>query len=115
MKIEIIAPEVAATAQEVKIRVVLFNDSYEPVEISRNAFIGPTVQAVNPPGSPHPEGVEATFGGPEEPLMLQSFCFYGRERTFNSTTPGEFQVTARYCHGNKHDLSAVKRLLVKPA
>jgi hypothetical protein len=77
------------------LRALLFNDSYEPVTVSRNAFVGPNVRDAGT-GAPRAEAVEATFGGPEEALTLQPFSFYGRERVYDNLAPGEATIEARY-------------------
>ena len=43
MRIEIDAPGRVKAGAECRIRVLLLNDSYQPVTISRNAFVGPNV------------------------------------------------------------------------
>ena len=93
MKLEIHAPDQVAAGKPFSVRAVLFNDSYEPVAVSRNAFMGPSLvsgQGMTPPA------VEATYGGPDEPLTLQPFTFYGRERQVDAQQPGELRITAQY-------------------
>lgn len=93
MKLEIHAPDQAKAGQAFSVRAVLFNDSYEPVAVSRNDFMGPTVvtgQGMTPPA------VEATYGQPDEPLTLQPFTFYGRERQIDAQPPGEIRITVQY-------------------
>jgi hypothetical protein len=79
----------------VRLRALLFNGGYEPVTISRNAFVGPNLSVV-PDGEPRPESVEPTLGGPEELLTLQPFTFYGRERTFDRIDGRELALLAYY-------------------
>jgi hypothetical protein len=95
LRIEIHAPRSARAHEECTLRAVLFNDGYEPVAVSRNAFVGPNVRAPHATGHPLPESVEPTFGGPDEPLTLQPFSFYGRERSY-SLPPGEAEIVAYY-------------------
>lgn len=93
MKLEIHAPDQAKAGQAFSVRAVLINNSYDPVPVSRNAFMGPTVvtgQGMTPPA------VEATYGQPDEPLTLQPFTFYGRERQVDAQQPGEIRITAQY-------------------
>ena len=114
MRIEIQGPGVVKASQEFSLRAVLFNDSYEPAAVSRNAFVGPNLRTVTASGYPQPESVEPTFGGPDEPLTLQPFTFYGRERTFNGLRPGEVDVTAYYRSADgQPGLSASLRLLIE--
>ena len=96
MRIEIQSPDSIKSSERLLLRAVLFNDSYEPVAVSRNAFVGPSLRAVTRGGFPFPESVEPTLGGPDEPLTLQPFTFYGREREFRGLPPGEVEVTAYY-------------------
>jgi hypothetical protein len=113
MRIEIQGIGGASSSQEVRIRAVLFNDGYDPVPVSRNAFVGPSVRAPSPMGMPLPESVEPTFGGPDEPLTLQPFSFYGRERSFNGLPVGVLEVAARYQpSGSEAVLEVVEHLVV---
>jgi hypothetical protein len=109
MRIEIQGPTKAKASEQCHLRAVLFNDSYEPVAVSRNALIGPNVN------TPHlTEAVEATFGGPEEPLTLHPFTFYGRERSYTGLPPGEVVVTAYYRNtANQAEISSLKRLRIE--
>ena len=114
MRIEIQCPETIKSSEECRLRAILFNDSYEPVAVSRNAFVGPNVRSLEGGGFPTPESVEATFGGPDEPLTLQPFTFYGRERTFSGLLPGEVEVTAYYSDGAMEgEITVSERLRVE--
>ena len=114
MRIEIQGRRGASPSQEVRIRAVLFNDGYDPVPVSRNAFGGPSVRAPSPTGMPLPESVEPTFGGPDEPLTLQPFSFYGRERAFQGLPVGVLEVTAGYQpSGSEPVLEVVEQLVVQ--
>jgi hypothetical protein len=114
MRVEIVSPESVRASETLPIRIVLFNDSYEPVAVSRNALLGPNLRGVNPTLPPFPDSVESTFGGAEEPLTLQPFTSYGRERTFEHLTPGEFEVTATYRPDDHADaISATRQLRVE--
>lgn len=114
MRIEIVAPKSIRSTEVCNLRVLLFNDSYEPVQVSRNAFVGPNLRGLTPAGFPHPESVEPTYGGQDEPLTLQPFTFYGRERTFRDLPPGEIEINAYYHPGgSKEDLSASTRLHIE--
>jgi hypothetical protein len=96
VRVEIVAPASCKSAGSCVIRALLVNDSYEPVTVSRNAFVGPNLRAVGATGQPLPDSVEATFGGAEEPLTLQPFTLYGRERTFSGLGAGRIEVMAHY-------------------
>jgi hypothetical protein len=78
MRIEIQCPRLIKASELCHTRAILFNDSYRPVELLRNAFVGPNVHAAY-----QPEAVEAKFGGSDEALALQPFTFYGRERSYS--------------------------------
>lgn len=115
MRIEIHGPDSIKSSEQLRIRAILFNDTYEPVIVSRNAFVGPSLRTVMQSGMPYPESVEATFGGPDEPLTLQPFTFYGREREFSGLQPGKVEVYAYYqgTEGQKN-ISASAPLRVTP-
>jgi hypothetical protein len=113
MQIEINCPDAIRADEECRIRVLLFNDSYEPVMISRNAFVGPNLKALSADKHPLPESVEATFGGLDEPLTLQSFTFYGRERTFSKLPPGKIEIIAYYRLPEQQGISASHWLIVE--
>lgn len=66
MRIEIQCPRSTKASELCHTRAILFNDSYGPVELLRNAFVGPNVNVAY-----QPEAVEATFGGSDEALALQ--------------------------------------------
>jgi hypothetical protein len=91
-------------------RALLLNDSYEPVEIWRNAFVGPT--ATLPSGEPLPPSVEPTHGSPERPVVLQPFTFYGRDRQSGPLEPGVVVVTATYQAEGADPLSASGQVAV---
>lgn len=93
MKLEINAPDRVPEAMAFQVRVLLLNDSYAPASISRNALFGPTPEA---PGMLSAPAVEATFGLEEQPLTLQPFTFYGRERQIDGQPPGSIRISARY-------------------
>ena len=47
-------------------------------------------------GMPMPESAEATSGTPDEPMTLQPFTFYGRERWFDNLSAGDHEFFAEY-------------------
>lgn len=112
MRIEIDSPDTVSRSGELRLRAVLLNDSFEPVAVFRNAFLGPTLRG-DEPGPPRVESVEATFGEPEEPLILQPFTFYGRERSVSDLAPGDATVVASYRGPGGEELSASKPLRVR--
>jgi hypothetical protein len=114
MRIEILLPSSVKASQPCNLRAILFNDSYEPVAVSRNAFVGPSVRALAPGGFPAPESVEPTLGQPDEPLTLHPFSFYGRERSFGPFPPGPVDVTAYYRPEGQEEITAKETLTVEP-
>ena len=113
MRIEIQCPKTIRTSEELRARAVLVNDQHEPVEVSRNAFIGPNVKESNPSGL-RPDSVEPTFGRMDQPLTLHPFSFYGRERAFRGLAAGEATVSARYRTPEGHEISASEQVLIQP-
>jgi hypothetical protein len=93
-------------ARSARVRALLFNDSYEPVVISRNAFIGPTVRK-------QLLAVEPTYGHEEEVFTLHPFSFYGRERSVGPLPAGEIEVTASYQSRSGVMVTALKRLRIE--
>lgn len=81
MRLEIIAVPGTAQGEELTVRAAIVNDSFAPVPLSRNAFTGPSLMDPGP-GSPPERNVEATYNQPDEPMTLQPFTLYGRDRTF---------------------------------
>ena len=96
MRIEIDAPRSITTGNVLTARATLVNDSFEPVTVLRNSFVGPNARTQDGIGQPIPENVEATFGGLDEPLVLQPFTFYGRERQLGVLPAGTIELSARY-------------------
>lgn len=114
MRIELEAPSTITAGAECRLRAILVNDSYEPVLVVRSAFVGPNLRQASPVGPPAPDSVEATFGQPDEPLTLQPFTFYGRERRWTGLPPGEVVVSATYrSPDGTIDLSETTRLSVE--
>jgi hypothetical protein len=109
MKLEIHAPDTVQPGTAFPVRVILFNDAYHPAAVSRNALMGPTVitgQGMTPPA------VEATFGMADQPLTLQPFTFYGRERQVDAQASGSVEVTAQYSDGGE-PLTASKTIAIQ--
>jgi hypothetical protein len=111
MRIEIHAPRSVKASESWNVRAILLNDSYEPVAVSRNAFIGPTAGAVGGPAQS--QAVEATYGAADEPLTLQPFTFYGRERAVSGLQPGDITVTASYQPRDEPQIVVTEHLRVE--
>lgn len=103
MRLELSVAPADAEDAPLMFRVMLQNDAYTPVEIFRNALVGPTLQRAGE--MPGPASVEPTYGSPEEPLVLQPYAFYGRDRFFDPLGDADYVVTAEYAHG-ADDLTA---------
>jgi hypothetical protein len=110
VRIELTVPERVEAGHDFVMRAVLLNDSYEPVDVWRNAFVGPT--ATPRDGGPVPDSVEPTFGQPESPLRLQPFTFYGRDRQAGVLEPGVVVVTATYRPEGGEELSISREVVI---
>jgi hypothetical protein len=113
VRIEIDAPRSITTTDVLTVRATLLNDSFEPVTVLRNAFIGPNARVADGVGQPIPENVEATFGERDEPLVLQPFTFYGRERQMGVLPAGSVELTARYETDEGAPVTASARVTVE--
>jgi len=82
------------SSQGAAVRATIVNDSFAAVPLSRNAFTGPT--PVTTAGAPAATSVEPTQAQSDEPMTLQPFTFYGRERDFANLPAGEHEFTAEY-------------------
>src|SRR5262245_15365538 len=74
--------------ETVTARLIVLNDSYEPVVIDHRLLIGPNL-VYDAPRMPPPIQVEPAF--PDEAhncTMLNPWCFYGRQRTFSASSSG---------------------------
>lgn len=79
--------------EAVAVRLLVLNDSYEPVTIDRRALIGPNPQAAAPSGLPLPVSVESDAPHEEDNrVLLNPWCFYGRERSFDYLPPGQVTI-----------------------
>jgi hypothetical protein len=113
VRIEIEAPGRIREGDNCPLRALLFNDSYLPIVVSRNAFIGPGVRERTPDGPPEPLAVEPTYGHEEDLFTLHPFSFYGRERSVGPLPAGEVEVTASYRSRSGVMITASKRLRVE--
>jgi hypothetical protein len=96
MRLEVTALSGTRAGEELVVRAVVVNDSYVPVTLSRNAFIGPTPAGLGANGMPPPASVEPTYGQAEELVTLQPFTLYGRDRVFDGLPPGAHEFVAAY-------------------
>jgi hypothetical protein len=79
--------------EDVTIQVTVFNDSYQPITLDPGLLVGPNPIPERFTGMPLPISVEPTVDEPRE-IILNPFCFYGRERTWNNLQAGQVTVTA---------------------
>jgi hypothetical protein len=96
MRLEVTAVSGGRAGEQLVVRAAIVNDSFAPVELSRNALIGPNLTAVTASGMPLPPSVEPTYGQAEERVTLQPFTLYGRDRFFDGLAPGSHEFTAEY-------------------
>jgi len=81
--------------EPVSVRVVVVNDSYEPVAVDRRLLVGPNLVPGAPTGTPLPISLEPAFPDEERNLVyLNPWCFYGRERSWNDLPAGRVMVYA---------------------
>jgi hypothetical protein len=97
MRLEVSTAPGSAPDGPLMFRVVLLNDGFSPVSIFRNALVGPTLQRAGQ--MPGPLSVEPTYGAEEEPILLQPFAFYGRDRFFDDLEAAGYVVSAEYAVG----------------
>ena len=83
------------TSETITIRLLALNDSYEPVAVDRRLLVGPNPVPERPVEPPLPVSLKPAF--PEEEqncVMLNPWCFYGRQRTFDGFLPGQVTISA---------------------
>jgi hypothetical protein len=77
------------TAETVTVRLLVLNNSYEPAALDRRLLVGPNPVPERSAGAPFPVSVEPALPREEQNLiMLNPWCFYGRQRTFDGFPPG---------------------------
>ena len=94
IRLEITAISGTSAGDELVVRAAIVNDSFAPVPLWRNAFSGPSLLDLGP-GSPPEISVEATNNQADEPMTLQPFTLYGRDRVF-VLAPGSHRFGAEY-------------------
>jgi hypothetical protein len=76
-------------AETVVVRLLAFNDRYEPAHLDRRLLVGPSPVPDRPTGIPFPVSVEPAWPEDEQNLVtLNPWCLYGRERRFDDLPPG---------------------------
>lgn len=76
--------------EKVTVRLVALNNSYEAVTLERKQLVGPNPVPSESKGAPMPVSVEPSFSkNTQNEIKLNPFCFYGRERSFESLPAGK--------------------------
>jgi hypothetical protein len=67
------------------VRLLILNDGYTPIVIDRALLVGPNLVVERSVGMPLPISLEPSAAeGTQSQLILNPWCFYGRQRTFDS-------------------------------
>ena len=75
--------------ETVTVRLLVLNNSYTPAAVDRRLLVGPNPVPDSPRGAPFPVSVEPSLPKKRENrVVLNPWCFYGRQRTFKSLPPG---------------------------
>ena len=69
--------------ETVTMRLVVFNDAYEPVAFDRRLLVGPNFEGLPPAMEPGFAEDHANH------VILNPFCLYGRERSYEEAPAGE--------------------------
>jgi hypothetical protein len=78
------------TGEAVTVRLLAVNDSYETASVDRRLLIGPNPVPAAATGVPFPVSVEPAFEQEDQNrVLLNPWCIYGRERTFDNLPPGK--------------------------
>jgi len=86
------------------VRLVALNDQYEPVVIDRRLLIGPNLMP-EPGHMPQPINVEPAFEKEEDnQIILNPWCFYGRQRSFPPQPEGKVTFCAYLLHRQEDSL-----------
>ena len=76
-----------STSQEVTVQLLAINDSYEVVALDRRLLVGPNPVPAEFSGIPFPVSLEPALAREEQNMvMLNPWCFYGRERSWKLPT-----------------------------
>ena len=79
--------------EAVIVRLLALNDSYEVVTLDRRLLVGPHPMHVGPNRSLFGVSLEPTFPQEEQNiLLLNPWCFYGRQRTFEHLAEGQLSL-----------------------
>src|SRR3712207_3666628 len=79
--------------ESVVVRLLAYNDAYQPVALDRRLLVGPNPVPARPTGIPFPVSVEPAFPTEEQNVvMLNPWCYYGRQRSLDGLPPGRVTV-----------------------
>ena len=81
--------QVEQSGETITARILALNDSYEPVVLDPRLLIGPNPVPEHPTGLPIPVSIEPALPREgENRILLNPWCLYGRERTFETLPRG---------------------------
>ena len=86
MKLALEAAGEWRAGEAVTVRLVVFNDAYEPVAFDRRLLVGPNFPGLPPAMEPGFAEEHANH------VILNPFCLYGRERSLEEAAAGEVAV-----------------------
>ena len=79
--------------EAVTVRLVAYNEAYEPVELDRRLLVGPNPVPERAGGPPVPVSLEPAARRKEQnQVLLNPWCLYGRQRVFDSFPAGKVTV-----------------------
>ena len=86
MRLVIEGPTEVRAGEAVTARLIVLNDTYEPVAFDRRLLVGPSFEGL-------PAAMEPGFAEEHaNHVILNPFCFYGRERTLEEAPAGDLVV-----------------------
>jgi hypothetical protein len=73
----------------ITVRLVVLNDSYQPLTIDRRLLVGPNIKTGTPLNPTLPLSIEPAFAEEgRNQIILNPWCFYGRQRNFQGLPKG---------------------------
>jgi len=79
--------------EAIPVRLIAYNEAYEAAELDRRLLVGPTPVPARPGGPPLPVSLEpAARRAEQNTVLLNPWCFYGRQRVFESLPAGTVTV-----------------------
>ena len=83
MKLTLERVEHAEEPGQIVVRLLVLNDSYDVVTLDRGRLIGPNPVPARASGLPLPISMEPPVA--DANVVLNPWCLYGRQRTFDAT------------------------------